>query len=858
MTSPSALISPDNTIALLATELQTCRAGGLYLALYTDPQTPRRVVDALARQSPDTVSYPLQMDAGKAVFSVFFKYTFDHLGSGTNIFHVLGIEDLEEGLADNFIRALQGGREMFRNAPYALVFWVTPEFEKRLSHLAPDFYHWLFHVFDFTHPNTAKPDKPHPVISSEGRDLQAEQGTNIADFLPIENIRRYLKKAFHVFGFTSPVPYSEYETTKTRKTLLSPSTNPAPYSECETTDLLPLDNIRRYLKKALEQFHDWEAIRERGQDFLIEPMGRANLSGNYVLSTGREIVPDQDRSTSSSSIQTLDEIFAAFLEDPQRSFMALLGDFGTGKTSFSLHYFVRLAEQFLEDPNQRIPLFISLKDYPGRLDSAAFLEREFFRRFDIPLSFAVFRDLALAGRFVLFVDGFDEMASLADQAATLANFRDLTRLTFENLQFMLLPSDTPPKRNKLFLTCRTHYFLTEAQQRELLTFDYTVLYRNYATRSRYAITTVLLQEFSPPQVLEYVKNSCGDSDKAREIIKVIETTYNLEELSSRPLLLEMIVTSLERLKDKESIDAYQLYKVYTDIWIERDDWRARMTPEGKRQLMWELAHKMHREGGDFSLHYSQLDPPLPSYLKPDVSPDGEDYFRYEVTTCSFLNRDGRGNYKFIHRSFWEFFLAEYTFHGETLEPKHPSFSAYDKGVVFFLLRIVMRNKDRLAGRNLSGIDMSSIEPSQRDLSQLNLSNIDLSKANLRSTNLRGSDLRKANLRRADLGEADLRGTDLWGADLSETDLGKADLGRADLRGANLRWANLREVDLSEAKLRETSLREADLREADLRGADLLWADLRGADLWKANLTRANREGADLTGVDLQFTYFNKP
>ena len=743
MTSPSALMSSDNTIALLATELQTCRAGGLYLAVYTDPQTPRRVVDALARQFPDTVSFPLRMDAGKAVFSVFFKYTFDHLGSGTNIFHVLGIEDLEESLADDFIRALQGGREMFRNAPYALVFWVTPEFEKRLFHLAPDFHHWVFHVFDFTHP--------------------------------------------------------------------------VPPSECETIDLLPLENIRRYLKKALEQFHHWEAVRERGEDFLIEPMGRANLSGNYVPSSAREIVPGQDRSISS---QTLDEIFAEFLADTQRSFMALLGDFGTGKTSFSLHYFVRLAEQFLEDPNQRIPLFISLKDYPGRLDSAAFLEREFFRRFEIPLSFAVFRDLALAGRFVLFVDGFDEMASLSDQTVTLANFRELTRLTFENLQFMVLPSDTPQRRNKLFLTCRTHYFLTEAQQRELLTFDYTVLYRNYATRSRYAIATVLLQEFTEAQVLEYVENASGDPEKAREIIKIIKSTYNLEELSSRPLLLEMIVASLERLKDEESIDAYQLYKVYTDIWIERDDWRARMTPEGKRKLMWELAHKMHREGGDFSLHYSQLDPPRASYLKPDVPPDGEDYFRYEVTTCSFLNRDSQGNYKFIHKSFWEFFLAEHAFYRETLEPEYPPFSAYDKGVVFFLWHILALNKDRLAGRNLSGLDISSIEPSQRDLSQLNLSN----------TNLSGANLSGANLTKANLRWANLRG--------------------ADLRKANLRKANLKEADLIVANLMGTDLMGADLMGADLMGADLRRADLKETNLRRAVLIGANRKGADLSGAYL--------
>ncbi|MDM8569600.1 hypothetical protein QUF50_08850, partial [Thiotrichales bacterium HSG1] len=35
---------------------------------------------------------------------------------------------------------------------------------------------------------------------------------------------------------------------------------------------------------------------------------------------------------------------------------------------------------------------------------------------------------------------------------------------------------------------------------------------------------------------------------------------------------------------------------------------------------------------------------------------------YETTTCSFLHRDFSGNYKFIHKSFMEYFIAEYLFY----------------------------------------------------------------------------------------------------------------------------------------------------------------------------------------------------
>ena len=176
------------------------------------------------------------MDERKAVFPVFFRYTYQHLGEGTNIFHVLDIEKLDERRMSEFIRALQGGREMFRNAPYALVFWVTPEFEKRLSHLAPDFHHWVFHTFDFT-------DNVIPA-----------------------GIARTQRQ-----GRQSTTQRQEWQ---------------------DATDRLPIENIRQYLKKALDQFHHWEAVKTRNEDFLIEPMGVTSFEIRGTSSHDQAWVPD--------------------------------------------------------------------------------------------------------------------------------------------------------------------------------------------------------------------------------------------------------------------------------------------------------------------------------------------------------------------------------------------------------------------------------------------------------------------------------------------------------------------------------------------------------------------------------------
>jgi formylglycine-generating enzyme required for sulfatase activity len=36
-----------------------------------------------------------------------------------------------------------------------------------------------------------------------------------------------------------------------------------------------------------------------------------------------------------------------------------------------------------------------------------------------------------------------------------------------------------------------------------------------------------------------------------------------------------------------------------------------------------------------------------------------DYFEHDIRTCSFLNRDPEGNYRFVHKSFQEFFVAQW-------------------------------------------------------------------------------------------------------------------------------------------------------------------------------------------------------
>ena len=77
-----------------------------------------------------------------------------------------------------------------------------------------------------------------------------------------------------------------------------------------------------------------------------------------------------------------------------------------------------------------------------------FMVKEFYEKFKIDIDFSVFQELALEGKFIFLIDGFDEMASLTDKDITIQNLKELTKLSFENILFITAASNSY-KTNKI-------------------------------------------------------------------------------------------------------------------------------------------------------------------------------------------------------------------------------------------------------------------------------------------------------------------------------------------------------------------------------------------------------------------------
>jgi NACHT domain/Calcineurin-like phosphoesterase/HEAT repeats len=335
-----------------------------------------------------------------------------------------------------------------------------------------------------------------------------------------------------------------------------------------------------------------------------------------------------------------------WLHHPTLNQLTLLGDYGTGKTTLLKAFMREAAIRFMRDTasggRTRVPLFVDLRDYTQAISLKQIILEMLDSHGISAHSYAAFEYLLKDGQILLILDGFDEMASRGNLDATLRNFRELNKSALE--------------KAKIVLSCRTHYFHTE---RHLLRFlghaapvGYTDLYREIARKPNFMI--VHLQDFTPDQKEQYLLRRCQDSSAS--VDRFIRSTYDLGDLSRRPVLLDMIVTSWRSLsEEKGGVTTGILYLRYTDLWLGRNDWQLTLDIEAKTQLLERFAIDTMADP-DTGLSFEQI-PHLIKSWRADLNSIDAQTIDRELRTAAFLIRTHDGFYRFSHKSFREFFFA---------------------------------------------------------------------------------------------------------------------------------------------------------------------------------------------------------
>lgn len=323
-----------------------------------------------------------------------------------------------------------------------------------------------------------------------------------------------------------------------------------------------------------------------------------------------------------------------------KNFVTILGDYGTGKTTFAGRLFYESALAHLARPlKERIPLLVPLKRYRKAVNIRGLLIDLLLHEYRVRIrDYGVFRSLNEAGRLLIILDAFDEMATGADEAEIISNFREIRSLQC--------------KRAQVVLTCRTHFFKDQGQLKKV--HCGTTLYEELQSEDK-TWTLCFLQPFTKDDVVAVVR--AYSPDNAENYLDTIERTYNLRELCRHPILLDMILKTVpDVLLRQQLMTPSDLYRTYTCYWLDRDDWRSKMTHDQREFFMNELAFYFQCNGVT-EIHFRNLPRHIRRHFPGLRSMRDLDYFEADVRTCSFLVRDQSGNYSFSHRSFSEYFAA---------------------------------------------------------------------------------------------------------------------------------------------------------------------------------------------------------
>jgi WD40 repeat protein len=333
-----------------------------------------------------------------------------------------------------------------------------------------------------------------------------------------------------------------------------------------------------------------------------------------------------------------------WLENPMNEHVSILGEFGTGKTWFVLHYAGRCLRAYLEAkrkglPRPRLPLVIPLRDYAKALNVENVLAGFFYTQHNIRLNSAVFDRLNQMGKLLLIFDGFDEMADKVDHQKMIDNFWELAKVVTTNA--------------KVILTCRTEHFPTAQVGRDTL--------RGELLASTARLTgvppqfeTLELMKFDDVQIREVL----GRRTNGVTVEKVMGNGQVLD-LLRRAVMAEFVLAALPEIEAGAEIDLARVYLYAVRRQMEENITTGRTFTSlaDKLYFLCELSWEM-LSTDRMSLNYREFPDLLKKFFGAEVESQKDlDHWHYDMMGQTMLVRNDDGDYSPAHRSLLEFFAA---------------------------------------------------------------------------------------------------------------------------------------------------------------------------------------------------------
>ena len=341
----------------------------------------------------------------------------------------------------------------------------------------------------------------------------------------------------------------------------------------------------------------------------------------------------------------IDGYIDLWLDDPVKEHISILGEFGTGKTWFALHYAWTALQRYRDAQKRgverpRLPLVIPLRDYAKAVSVESLFSEFFFRKHEIPIpGYSAFEQLNRMGKLLLIFDGFDEMAARVDRQEMINNFWELAKV--------VVPG------SKVILTCRTEHFPEAKEGRALLNAE---LQASTAalTGETPQFEVLELEKFNDAQIRQVLSFQAGTAT-----VEQVMGNLRLLDLARRPVMTELILEALPDIEAGKPVDMSRIYLYAVRRKMERDIKADRTFTSlaDKLYFLCELSWEM-LSNDQLSLNYRLFPDRIRRLFGAVVREEKDlDHWHFDMMGQTMLIRNADGDYTPAHRSLLEFFVA---------------------------------------------------------------------------------------------------------------------------------------------------------------------------------------------------------
>jgi len=341
----------------------------------------------------------------------------------------------------------------------------------------------------------------------------------------------------------------------------------------------------------------------------------------------------------------------------------LLGEAGQGKTITTLFILYNLTESYNIGSIKKIPIYIPLSSLIDsfRTSSNNGTEAELYKYLrensnnPIPMTESTFARKLKSKKFIFLFDGFDELFNHIDQ-------KDIVLKSKSNLFNQLS-----------ILTCRINFY-----ENFLI---YSAISETYIEKVQMLpLDFDSIKEYVPKyfSIMRREHNQSTSAIEERKLLELISSEGSIFDLARRPLLLMMILdvfadprTQGDLIQSKNNFGITQLYKMYTEKWLDKESQKppSILKWEEKDKIVEKLAWELYSSATPSSSTYGQttmgfdrnnlliiLEKSLNRFR--DVSKND---IIDDICLRSFLIRSYNDKYSFIHKSFFEYYVAKHIY-----------------------------------------------------------------------------------------------------------------------------------------------------------------------------------------------------